>query len=369
MKILHIDTERGFRGGERQVLWLVHGLKAAGHEQGAAVRPRSELGNILEREGMKVHELRRHQAWHPRTVAGLRKLARENSYDIVHAHTGNAHTLAWRAFSGRLPVIVTRRVDFAVKSNPLSRRKYTDPSIRFAAISNGVRSVLIQGGVEASRIEVVPSGIDPDRVRNGKERAALRATWGLEEPGPLVGFIGAFVDHKDPLNLVNAVPMLQQHLPNAKVVFVGKGELRSQMEARAKELGAIDDVVFAGWREDIAECLGSFDIFVMPSKLEGLCTSLLDAQAAGVPCVATTAGGIPDIIEHECNGLLVPPRDSNSLGNALVRLWNDESMRQSFISAGKCVIERRFTKETMVAGTLEVYERTIREWDGIRRFR
>lgn len=349
------------------MLWLARGLRSAGVEQGAAVRQRTELGAALQEESIAVHELRRHQTWHPRTVAGLRKLARENGYDIVHAHTGNAHTLAWRAFAGRVPVVVTRRVDFSIKSNPVSRRKYTDPAIRFIAISNGVREILERGGVDPSRIEIVPSGIDPERVRDGAGREALRNAWGVKEPGPLVGFVGAFVDHKDPLNLIGAVPDIVAKLPDAKVVLIGKGELRAAMEERARELGAMEHVVFAGWREDIAGCLAALDVFAMPSRMEGLCTSLLDAQAAGVPCVATRAGGIPDVIEHEKNGLLAAPRDSAALASAIMRMWNDAAMREEFVAAGRDVVARRFTKESMVAGTLAVYERTLREWEGTRR--
>lgn len=368
MKVLHIDTEQGFRGGEQQVLWLMRGLRDRGVEQIAAARAGSELATRLRANDLSVVEVRRHQAWDPRAVIALRRLARSEGVTMVHAHTGNAHTLAWRAFAGRLPVVVTRRVDFAVRKSLFSRRKYTVDGILFVAISTGVRDVLVAGGVDPERIVLVPSGIEPERFHRAEGREKLRHAWRVDEPGPVVGTVGAWVDHKDPLNLIDAVPAVLRDLPSARIVFVGDGELREAMEDRARALGISDSVVFAGWRDDVGACMAAMDLFVLPSKLEGLCTALLDAQAVGLPCVACRAGGVPDIIEHGDNGILVPTRDPEALADAIVGLWQDPGMRAAFAVRGPAVVRERFTVDAMVEGTAAAYARAITEW-GERRAR
>jgi len=362
MKVLHIDTEQGFRGGEQQVLWLMRGLRDRGVEQVAAVRAGSELATRLKAHDLAIHEMRRHQAWDPRALIALRRLARAEGFALVHAHTGNGHTLAWRAFEGRLPIVVTRRVDFAIRKNLFSRRKYAEEGTTFVAISSAVRDVLAAGGVDPARIVLVPSGIEPERFHRAEGREKLRRAWRVDEPGPLIGTVGAWVDHKDPLNLIEATPSILRELPTARVVFVGDGELREAMEDRARALGLADRIVFAGWRDDVGACLAAFDLFALPSKLEGLCTSLLDAQAVGVPCVACRAGGIPDIVEHGENGLLVPPRRPEALAEALVRLWGNDTLRTQFAARGPEVVRERFTVDAMVEGTENVYKRALTEW-------
>lgn len=358
MRILHIDTEKGFRGGENQVMALMRGLATRGIEQALVAAPGEELARRAREEGFAVHEKPAAPDWAPSSSKFLRQLVATHGITLAHAHTGNAHTLAWRALGGRLPIVVTRRVDFAVKRNPLSRRKYRTPGVHFIAISRGVAEVLRAGGVAPERIDLVPSGIDPERFRGAEGRARLRAEWHVEEPGPVVGFVGAYVDHKDPLNLVEAA--LLADLPQTtKFVLVGEGNQRPALEAAIRSHVLGDRVLLTGWREDVGDCLAAFDLFVMPSKLEGLCTSLLDAQAVGLPCVACAAGGIPDIIRDGENGLLVPPRDPRALADAITRLWNSVEMQQRFRAAGPFTVQQHFTIDRMVEGTLAVYERLV----------
>ncbi len=359
INVLHIDTEKGFRGGEQQVLSLMRGLAARGVAQSLLVRRDSDLGMRVANEGMKVHVLRVHAPWDPRTWRQARQFAQTEGSTIVHAHTGNAHKLALSAFAGEIPIVVTRRVDFAIKRNWFSQRKYTHPCQHYIAISTGVRDVLVDGGVDPSRIDIVPSGIEPTRFANATTGADWRKQWNVTEPGPVIGVVAAYADHKDPLNLINAAPRVLKKLPCAKIVFVGEGDMRPEMETHIAKLDLAERVQLTGWQTDVGGCLAALDIFVMPSKLEGLCTSLLDAQAAGVPCVACRAGGIPDIIEDGVNGLLVPPQNPEALADAIVRLGEDLSLREKFRVAGCEVVARRFTVDSMVEGTFAVYKKIL----------
>lgn len=254
---------------------------------------------------------------------------------------------------------MTRRVDFGIRKNPLSRRKYRAPNVHLIAISRGVREVLVQGGVPPGRIEIVPSGVDPKRFAGAQGRDEWRRRWGVREPGPVVGVVGSYVDHKDPLNLIRATPYLVESLPGVRVVFVGEGELRPAMEAEARRLGLSGNVILTGWQQEVGDCLAAMDLFVMPSKLEGLCTSLLDAMAAGLPCVATTAGGIPDIVQDGRTGLLVPPGDPKALADAIKRLWSDAPLRKELRDRGPRHVAENFSVEKMVEGTLNCYHKIL----------
>jgi glycosyltransferase involved in cell wall biosynthesis len=116
-------------------------------------------------------------------------------------------------------------------------------------------------------------------------------------------------------------------------------------------------VLLPGFRTDVLGCLKGFDLFVMSSVTEGLGTSLLDAMACSLPIVATRAGGIPEIVEDDVNGLLVPVRDAGTLANAIARALNDEALRRRMGDAGSARVRARFTVERMVAETAEVYAR------------
>jgi glycosyltransferase involved in cell wall biosynthesis len=118
-------------------------------------------------------------------------------------------------------------------------------------------------------------------------------------------------------------------------------------------------VFLPGFRTDVLGCIKGFDLFVMSSVTEGLGTSLLDAMAAGRPIVATTAGGIPEIVEDGLNGLLVPPRDHHALADAIVRALKNPAMRQQMGDAGLARVNQRFTVERMVERTAVVYERVV----------
>lgn len=356
MRILHLNTESGFRGGERQVQLLALGLRERAHEQHFFALAEAPFVRRMAADGFAVTGYRKPWLLGPRSpllTRRLQALAAEFRPDIVHAHTGNAHTLAVQAFLGKLPVVTTRRVDFAVK--PGSRAKYAAPGQHFIAISTAIRDVLVAGGVPPDSVHLVPSGIDTGRVTGGN-RETLRSAWLGAQQGPLVGFVGALVDHKAPWILAEAASTIRRRLPGARVVMVGEGPLRPRLE----QIAAADPaaLLLTGHRDDIADCYAAFDLFVMPSKLEGLCTALIDALAAGVPAIASRAGGIPDVVEDGVTGRLVPPLEAGALADAVVALWSDEAARRRFAENGRRAVETRFTAAAMVAGTEQVY-RTI----------
>jgi len=368
LRTLHVDSERTWRGGEQQALYLVTGLKARGHEAVVACQPGSPLAERARAAGVEVAEVRMRGEADFVAVLALRRLIRRGRFDIVHTHTSHAHALgcAAAALAGRVPTVVSRRVDFAIAGNVISGFKYRHGVSRFIAISEAVRRVLVAGGVEPGRVRVVHSGIDLSRFE-GVPPNRFREEFGVGADSPIIGNVAAMADHKGQRYLVAAMPRVLAAVPKARLFVVGDGELRGALEAQVRELGLGEAVTFTGFRDDVPQWLDFFDVFAMSSHLEGLCTSVLDALAMRKPVVASAAGGLVEIIRHEETGLLVPPKQPRPLAEAVVRLLRDRELGRRLGEAGRRLVEREFSAASMVEGTLRVYHEVLNESEGAAR--
>lgn len=245
----------------------------------------------------------------------LNRRLKAEKIDVVHAHTGHAVSLAAMATCGTdIPFVLTRRVDFHLSPNMLSRWKYRRAA-RVVAISEGVRDILLQDGIPPSKITVVPSGVDFDRYKS--VRAVSKTELGFDAGDIVIGQVAALAPHKDQNTFIEAMEILRRDVPNAKAVIVGEGELRPVLEANIRARNLTDSFKLIGFKENPLDYLAAFDVFCLSSKEEGLGTSVIDAMAVGIPVVATNVGGIPELVEEGKTGYLVPGRDPIALANAL----------------------------------------------------
>lgn len=352
---IHIDTERTWRGGEAQALHLVRGLQRAGGTPIVVGQPGSPFVEKARAAGVETAAVRMRGEADLLAAMRIGRLARWCSARILHAHTAHAGALALLAAKVcRARVVIARRVDFPVRG----AWKYGKGVSRILAISEAVRSVLIAGGVEPGRISVVHSGIDIAPI----DEAApidIRAEFGLEASAFVIGNVAHFADHKGQCDLVDAMALVLEKHREARLVFVGDGELRESLAAQAKRLGIGQAVVFAGFRNDVPGLLKALDLFVMSSRMEGLCTSLMDAMAARRPIVATRAGGIPEVVTDGQDGILAPPRDPASLAKAIVSLIEDRALAGRLAENARGTVERKFSAQAMVEGTLAVYREIL----------
>lgn len=356
---LHIDTARTWRGGQNQVLLTVMGMRAAGHRAELVAHPDGELRRRAA-EGLDLVPLV------PRAEMDLsagwrlsRILSRERP-DVIHAHDPHGVAMAAVAMSmntrGPEPVLVaSRRVDFHLKRHAFSRWKYRQVRC-FICASEAIRRMLVHDGIEADRTVTVHEGIDLAHV-DGKPPVSIHEALWLPHQAPVVLNIGALVPHKGQIHLVDAAALVVRDVPDARFVILGEGELRPALEQQVKHLHLEKHVLLAGFRPDVHSLLKTADVFVMSSVTEGLGTSLLDAMACGRPIVATTAGGIPEVVSDGETGLLVPVRDPRAMADALVTLLRDAPLRSRLAEAGRARVEARFTVERMVEQTLDVYRR------------
>jgi len=359
LTIIHVDTAHDWRGGQAQVEALVRGLARRGHRL-TVVTPRgSRLAERLADVPVEMAYDAPRGEWDWRAGRRLRQLAESRRPDLLHAHSALAHAVAWHAHSGGnvAPIVVSRRVDFPVAANWLSRRKYLHPACYYLAISTAVRDVLIRGGVPSDRVFLVPSGVDPAKFTYQTDRSATRRSLGIGDNEFLVCTIGALTDHKDHATLIRAAALALAQAPELRFIVLGEGELRPRLEAQIAQEDLGERFQLLGFRSDVEACLTASDLFVLSSHMEGLCTSLLDAMLLARPIVATRAGGVGDVIGDGETGLLVEIRQSEALAGAIVRMARDRDLRVRLAAAGA----RRVREQFSIERTIQLTEAAYRE--------
>ena len=359
MRSLHIDTARTWRGGQNQALLTVLGLRGLGHRTVLVAHPQGELRRRAA-EGLDLIGLAPRSELDLAAAWRLGRVLKQIQPEIVHAHDPHGVAIAAAAIGfGGLDVkptlVASRRVDFALKMNALSQWKYRQVAA-FLCASDAIRQILIGQGIPRERALTIHEGIDLAHVDAAPPVSVREAFW-LPTNAPVVGCVGALVDHKGHRYLVHAAADIVRAVPEARIVILGEGDLRDELSRMIHELGLERHVLLPGFRPDVLSLLKAVDVFVMPSITEGLGTSILDAMACRKAVVASAVGGIPEVVEDGRTGLLVPPRDASALGSAIVRLLRDPSLAGRLADAGRARVEQRFTADRMVQDTLDVYRR------------
>jgi glycosyltransferase involved in cell wall biosynthesis len=353
-RVLHVDAAREWRGGQNQARLLLAGLAARGAEQALACRPDSRLAREAGALGVRVVPLRWRVGLDPAAVIGLAREIGAGGWEVVHAHSSHAlqaSVLALALAGGRSALVGSRRLDFPLRSPAVWRR-----ADLVLAVSGPVRDVLVAGGLEPGRIRVVHDGVDPGTLEpplEGRLRSAARAA-----PGDLlVGAAGALVGHKDHATLLRAAAVVARERSDARFIIAGEGPERPALERLAGELGLSERLAMPGHVADVARSLGDLDLFVMSSSGEGLGSASLEAMAAGVPVVLTTAGGLAEVAGDVLAA--VAPGEPDALARAILELLSDRDARERAAAAGR---ERAaaFSADAMADGTLAAYRAATR---------
>ena len=350
LKILHIDPERNWGGGEAQVLGLLTYLSARGHHNELLAHPSGSLFAKCQNLVIQQRPLSMRNDVDLRAVPALRRRIRVERYDIVHFHTKRAHALSlWLPRNIVRPkYVVTRRMDY-----PERRGWYTDCLYNrrvdgVVAISQVIRDLLIQAGEEERRLRCIQRGIDPQRF--------VTSTAESSESGgvKVIGSLAGLEERKGHEFLLQAAAALKKDGVKLHYKIAGDGPSRHSLEQQAARLGLQDEVSFLGFIADPAEFLAQVDVLVMPSLYEGLGVAVLEAMAAGKAVIGTRVGGLPESIVDEVTGLLVPPRDAGALADAIAKLVRAPALAVAMGEKGRARVLQDFTLEKM-AMTNESY--------------
>jgi len=318
-------------------------------QQRLVTRRGSELARRATRDGVAVREVPWAMGLDPRAWWRLVMEAREFQPHIIHAHNSHALSLAlWaRIVLARRGghgdpsphLILTRRVVFPVRPGSALFR-----ADRIIAISQAVRAALVAAGAAPGRLALVPSGVDPDDVRRAAAfPLAIRAQLGLPSAAPLAANVAALEPAKDHATLIRAAAHTRPLRPDLHWVIAGRGPLRHALAAEIRRQGLTDRVHLIGWTDHPEALMREADVVVMSSRAEGLGTAVLDALALGKPVVATSGGGLPEIVPAEW---LVGVGDARALGEKVVQAVNHPS---------PFALPPHYTVSAMARGVLAVY--------------
>jgi len=362
LRILHINTERTWRGGEQQTLYLLQALKQRNIVCRLACQPGSPMQEKAEQAGIDVSPVAMRGEIDPVAALRIRSLIRSHNFSLIHCHTSHAHTIAYLASVGTaVRRLVTRRVDFSIYRHSflnLSRIKYRLMADYYIAISQKIKDVLVDDGIAEGRIFVVHSGIDPRRFRpttGGK----LTSEFDIRQNQKVVINVAHLASHKGQLYLVQAIPLVLAKLPDTRFFIVGQGERMDELKAAAAQLGLKRELVMTGFREDVADFYRIADLFVMSSVQEGLGTAVLDALALEIPVVATRTGGLPEIIRDGETGRLVAPASPEALADGIVDMLIHADSAGQMARRGKERVLQDFSIDAMAAGNIEIYRRVL----------
>lgn len=318
--LVHLDLERGWRGGQRQLELLLTALAREGvrstviarrGEDAAARYARIPGTRVLEARG-RIGALRL-----ARGVAGPR---------IYHAHTAATTPLAVLARRAGDVALATRRLDRPATAFWLKRLD------RAVAISASVETSLRAVGLPPPPLVRIPSAVDLTRALAPGIRDELRARCGIDAHAPLGLTVGALEPQKDPVTLAKALGRTSAKYHH---VWVGGGSLREAAAAAARDAGAEGRLHFAGFDPDPDRWFAAADLFVLPSVHEGLGTVLLDAFYFGVPVVGTRIPGTAELLEEGRSALLAEPGDPSGLARAVMRLAGDAGLGAALAAEGR----------------------------------
>ncbi len=307
------------------------------------------------------------------TLARLIRLMRETRPDIVHTHTAKA------GFVGRIaarltgvPVIVHTfhghvfHGYFSPRKTAVflqMERRLAGISSRLVTISPRLRDEIASYGVaDTKKIEVVPLGLRlAPHGSHPRRTGDFRRAMGISEGALLIGAVGRLVPIKNLGLLLEAARLARPDAPNLHVVFVGEGELRQELAEMATALGLADAVTFAGWQHDLPAVYADLDATVISSHNEGTPACLIEAMASGCPVIATSVGGIPDMITPGVTGRLIPAGDANELARAIIQLVREPEQARRMADQARGEALARYDEQRLVTDMERLYGQLARE--------
>ncbi len=359
MKVLHIEMGNHLYGGARQVVYLMEGLKHEGVENYLLAPKGSSISIEASDKCSKVITCNYRGDVDVRLALFVKKAVLKYSIDLVHIHSRRGADV-WGGIGAKwakVPAVLSRRVDNAEGPKSI---KYKYPLFaKVIAISEGIKTILVQNGLPAQRVACVRSAFVAEDSQHPIDRQSFLARFQLPENSLVLAAVAQLIPRKGHKLLVECLPTLLEKHPSIQVLFFGEGAERNNIEQQITSAGLSDRIQLAGFQSDLNHLIGNVDLLVHPAYTEGLGVSLIQASAASVAIIASDAGGMPEIVRSGENGLLVPPGNKEALIDAIERLVSDQNLRQKMGARGKYIAEQEFSVPVMVDGNLAVYRKVL----------
>lgn len=349
MRVLHVNSENTWRGGEQQMAYLIEELNQRGVYNKVLCRENSAFEKYAKKNKID-YKTTRFKGLKISDAYQLRLFAKD--VDLIHVHTANAHTVAYlsaKLFGNKKPICVSKRTDFPVKSPS----KYNHAQIKkVLCVSKAISRITKAGINDQNKVEVVYSGINPARFSG--EQLSLKQKLNIPEQKILIGNTSALAPQKDYFTFLQVAKQLSEY----EFVIMGEGPLQREIQEFAQQL-ALKNIHFTGFLDNVHEYLASLDLFLITSQTEGLGTSILDAMTCKVPVVATDAGGISEIVIDGETGSLHAVKDVSGLTEAVKRLTQSSELRAKLTARAYDNVQQNFTKNQTAERTYALYREML----------
>ena len=359
--ILYLISELDVGGAETALFNLVTHLdrERFGQPVVACLWGRGEVGRWLADAGVEVISLGSSKAGLLRAVLRVRRLLRSGRFRLIHSFLFHANIAGRIAAAGTgVPAISAIRVMEVDRPLRVTLDRLTH---RWAAaetcVSETVRRWSIERGLPAEKLVAIPNGIDC--TRPAAPPAGLRRELGLADDAKIALFVGRLHRQKGPDLLLDAAVRLRQRLPGLHFVLAGDGPMAGKLADDAERAGILPQFHLLGRRDDVLRLMADADLFVLPSRWEGMPNAVLEAMAAGLPVVAADVGGCGELVVNGTTGILAAPEDAQQLADAIAKIAADPALAERMGGAGRERACGEFTVERMVRANEELYERVM----------
>jgi glycosyltransferase involved in cell wall biosynthesis len=348
-------------GTERLILETVRRLRHA-HRMTVCCLDRVGLwGEDLQREGVDVHTLSRQPGFQPALALAIAKLIDATHARVLHCHhyTPFVYGCLARLLRPHVRIIFTEHG--RLSDGPPSRKRWLANHVfsafpdRVCAVSSDLRAHMIAEGFGPQQVQVVPNGIDPGLPAGAQARQRARSALNLADDAFVAGTVGRLDQVKDIPTLIRGFAEFLASRPSARLVIVGEGPLRPDLESCAAAAGVAAAVRFAGHRQDVRELFPAFDVYVSSSTFEGVSLTILEGMAAGRPVIATRVGGTPEVVDDGVTGWLIPSQDVNALAERLRFVAAHPDAAAAAGLAGRARVLEHFNLERMIEFYSDLY--------------
>ena len=363
-RILFVSSLRRYGGGERWMLDTAAGLRERGHDARLIARPGSVLAASAPARGIPLTAIEMSGDVDPIAITQFATQLRRFQPQIVcpnldrEIRIAAASIRASRALRPRpvRPRLIPRRgSEFPLKDKRHYRLVYLFDINRVIVNSEATKRTMVKDApwFPTEKAVVIYNGIDDtpyDKLAPQRDslRARLRGSIGAPPDAPVITLVGELNERKQQRVVIEAAPNLLERFPNARILFVGDGDDRAALEAAVRERGLHASIIFTGFRADVPEMLMGSDVLLLPSRVEGFGYVLVEAMAAGIPCVASNVSSIPEIVQDGVTGILHAVGDSGAMAEAIIAILSDRARARAMGEAGARIAREKFTFRRML---------------------
>ena len=348
MRVLHVIGSVGVGGAEKHVLDLCLQQQALGLNVHVALPAIGALSTALTQHHIAYTIIRAGGRWHPWVLWSLRRVINDTQPDIIHAHMLKSAVMVGYV-NYRIPCVTTAH-NIVKHIAPFSHSQHV------ICVSEMVRVSLCQLGFPSTKCSVIHNAVETHAFSTVK-REAMRYQMGWQDK-LIVSCVARLVPAKGQVYAIQALSELVQILPNIKLVLIGDGGDHAQLIQLANELKLNAHIEMLGARADVADLLAATDVYLQPSIKEGFCIAFLEAMATGLACIGTATGAIPSMLSNN-SGILIAPAQVPEIVDAILRLAQDQALRNQYAQAAKLTASTKFSPEKQAKDTLAVYQHLV----------